>query len=133
MIDKYGRTVTLTIGQEFDTYSVTGFSVSYPHGTPETIALDAINAMAPEGWEPPQVVPQTAPMWAVRTILQNGGMFEQAEAIVASSADNALKNIWEYGNYALRQSPSIVSLGAALGLSNEQIDAMFIDANNIIV
>lgn len=133
MIDKYGRTVTLTIGGTDDTYSVTGFSVSFPRGTSESVVLNAINGMAPADWVEPPVVPKSAPMWTVRTVLQNDGLFDQAQALVAASTDNALKNVWEYGNFAERQSPSIISLGTALGLTSEQIDQMFIDANKIII
>lgn len=49
------------------------------------------------------------------------------------STDNALKNIWEYGNFADRNSAAINSLAVALGLTSEQVDQMFIDANNLTV
>ena len=72
-------------------------------------------------------------MWAVRTVLQNDGLFDQAQALVEASTDNALKNVWEYGNFADRNSNAIASLAAALGLTSEQVDQMFIDANNLSV
>lgn len=81
----------------------------------------------------PVPVPQQVPMWAVRTVLQNDGLFGQAQSIIDASTDNALKNVWEYGNVADRSSPAINSLGAALGLTQAQIDQMFFDANAIIV
>lgn len=82
---------------------------------------------------PPPPVPQQVPMWAVRTVLQNDGLFDQAQALIAASTDNALKNVWEYGNFADRNSNAIVTLSAALGLTSEQVDQMFIDANNLVV
>ena len=82
---------------------------------------------------PPPAIPQQVPMWAVRTVLQNDGLFDQAQALIEASTDNALKNVWEYGNFADRNSNAINSLGAALGLTSEQIDQMFIDANNLTV
>lgn len=82
---------------------------------------------------PPPVVPSQVPMWAVRTILQNDGLFDQAQALVDASTDNALKNVWEYGNVADRSSPAINALGVALGLTDAQIDQMFFDANALIV
>ena len=82
---------------------------------------------------PPTPIPQTAPMWAVRTVLQNKGLFDQAQALIAASTDNALKNVWEYGNFADRNSNAIKSLATALNLTDAQVDQMFIDANNIEV
>lgn len=78
-------------------------------------------------------VPPQVPMWAVRTVLQNDGLFDQAQALVEASTDNALKNVWEYGNDALRSSLAINALGAALGLTQAQIDQMFIAAASLTV
>lgn len=82
---------------------------------------------------PPPPIPQQVPMWAVRTVLQNDGLFDQAQALIEASTDNALKNVWEYGNFADRNSNAIASLAAALDLTSEQVDQMFIDANNLSV
>ena len=82
---------------------------------------------------PPPSVPQQVPMWAVRTVLQNDGLFDQAQALIEASTDNALKNIWEYGNYAERSSVAIASLATALGLTSEQINEMFVAANSLTV
>jgi len=76
---------------------------------------------------------QQVPMWAVRTVLQNDGLFNQAQTLIETSTDNALKNVWGYGNFADRNSKSIASLAAALNLTDAQVDQMFIDANNIEV
>lgn len=87
-------------------------------------------------WEmepPPPAVPQQVPMWAVRTVLQNDGLFDQAQGLIEASSDNALKNIWEYGNFADRNSTAINTLATALGLTSAQVDQMFIDAGNIDV
>jgi hypothetical protein len=78
-------------------------------------------------------VPQIVPMWAVRTVLQNNNLFDQAQAIITASTDNALKNVWEYGNFADRNSKSIASLSAALNLTDAQVDQMFFDANSLEV
>jgi hypothetical protein len=78
-------------------------------------------------------VPAKVPMWAVRTVLQNNNLFDQANTLISSSTDNALKNIWEYGNDVYRNSPAIGSLALSLGLSNEQVDQMFRDAFSISI
>jgi hypothetical protein len=82
---------------------------------------------------PPPAIPQQVPMWAVRTVLQNDGLFDQAQALIVSSGDNALINIWEYGNFCDRNSAAIASLSSALELTSEQVDQMFIDANGLAV
>lgn len=82
---------------------------------------------------PPPAIPQQVPMWAVRTVLQNDNLFDQADALVKASTDNALKNVWEYGNFADRNSSAISTLSAALGLTSEQVDQMFTDAFNLVV
>ena len=84
-------------------------------------------------WMMDQPVPQQVPMWAVRTVLQNDGLFDQAQAAITASTDNALKNVWEYGNFADRSSKAIASLAVTLNLTDAQVDQMFIDANNLEV
>jgi hypothetical protein len=82
---------------------------------------------------PPPAIPQQVPMWAVRTVLQNDGLFDQAQALINETDDVALKNVWEYGNFADRDSRAISVLAIELGLTEAQVDQMFIDANNLSV
>lgn len=82
---------------------------------------------------PPPAIPQQVPMWAVRTVLQNDGLFDQIDTIIAGSTDNGLKNVWEYGNFADRNSTAINTIAYTLGLTEQQVDQMFIDANNLSV
>ena len=87
----------------------------------------------PNPYVPPVVIPQQVPMWAVRTVLQNDGLFDQAQKLITESGDNALKNVWEYGNFADRNSRAISVLAIELNLTDAQVDQMFIDANNLSV
>ena len=82
---------------------------------------------------PPPAIPQQVPMWAVRTVLQNDGLFDQAQTLINETSDNALKNVWEYGNFADRNSRAISVLAIELSLTEAQVDQMFIDANNLSV
>lgn len=100
--------------------------------TPEEIAeQDALAQQIQSEFD--AFVPLSVPMWAVRTVLENNGLFEQAQSLVTASNDVALKNIWEYGNFADRNSVAINSLALALNLTSEQVDQMFRDANSILV
>lgn len=78
-------------------------------------------------------IPQDVPIWAVRVILKNYGIFNQAEALITASTDIKLKMVWEYGNYVSRNSPAIATLAVALGLSSDQVDEMFIEAGELTV
>lgn len=79
---------------------------------------------------PPLYVPQTATPYQARVVLTQAGLRDQVEAVVAQ-ADQATKDAWEYGISVERNSPMIVSLGAALGLTDEQIDQLFIQASQV--
>jgi AraC-like DNA-binding protein len=98
--------------------------------TEEEIA-EHLAAAAVTAAEQAAYVPQSVPMWTVRVVLQNNGMLEQAQAIIDASENNALKAIWEYGNFAERNSPTMLSLASALGISEEQLDQLFRDAGNL--
>lgn len=82
---------------------------------------------------PPPPVPSQVPMWAVRVVLKQNNLLDQAEAAIAASDDYALQTVWEYGNFADRNSPSIAALAAALGMTSEEVDRMFFAANALIV
>lgn len=55
---------------------------------------------------------------------------DQVEQIIANSDDRALQIEWEYATEFERNHPAIVSIGEAIGLTPEQIDAMWINAAN---
>lgn len=82
---------------------------------------------------PPPPVPSQVPMWAVRVVLKTHNLFDQAEAAILASNNIAMQAIWEYGNFADRNSAAIATLAAALNLTSEQIDAFFFEANELTV
>lgn len=98
--------------------------------TPEEVAEQEVLAQAIQA-EQEAYVPSQVPMWAVRTVLENAGLISQAQSLITASDNIALKNIWEYGNFAERKSPAINSLAKSLGLKSEQVDQMFRDAGNL--
>jgi hypothetical protein len=72
-------------------------------------------------------------MWAVRVVLKTNNLLDQAQAAIDASDDYALQTVWEYGNFADRNSPSIAALGSALGLTPEEMDELFKQANALVV
>lgn len=79
----------------------------------------------------PTPVPYSVKLWAVRTVLQNTNQFDQIQADIASSSDNALKNFWEYGTDLVRTSTILTSFTKTLNYTDAQIDQLFVDADNI--
>lgn len=57
-------------------------------------------------------------------------LLDEVEAIIAASSDRALQIEWEYATTFERLHPAIVGIGAALGLTEEEIDALWLDAAN---
>lgn len=62
IIDEYGREIEVQIGVEYevegrsvieDVYIFEGNGVWFPTGTPQNVALQTIEAMAPHWWTPP--------------------------------------------------------------------------------
>jgi hypothetical protein len=68
-------------------------------------------------------------------LLQHGISLQQVETAIDSIQDPILKDItkveWEYAPYIERNHPMLVPLAQALGLTQEQLDQAFIEAQNI--
>ncbi len=69
---------------------------------------------------------------AVRVILAERGLLEDANAAIAAMDNRALQVIWEYGNTVDRSSPALLALAEALGVADE-LDALFIEAAELKV
>lgn len=77
----------------------------------------------------PPRMPETIALWQARAILGVQGLLDDANAAVAASGDATLKAVWEYGNYISRSSPGLAALAGALGLSSDDVDALFVAAD----
>lgn len=68
-------------------------------------------------------------------LLQHGISLSQVDEAIDSIPDTILRDItrveWEYAPYIERNHPMLVSLAEALGLTKEQLDQAFIEAQNI--
>lgn len=90
------------------------------------------DAAAPVSITVEPAVPASVPLWAVRSILRKKGLLDQANAAIAASDNEDIKDIWEYGNYVDRNSPALASLATALGIV-DQLDEMFFAADKLKV
>jgi hypothetical protein len=84
---------------------------------------------------PPQVPPSVS-LWQFRAALRLNGNFERVQYALAqlSSPENILAaELFEYGNTIYRTSALATELIKILGVTDEQVDALFIAAADIRV
>jgi hypothetical protein len=82
--------------------------------------IAAIDADAPE-------VPLSVTPYQARLALNAAGLRDAAEAAVAA-APRDIRDAWEYAISIERYSPFVAEIGAALGLSDAEIDQLFVAA-----
>lgn len=73
-------------------------------------------------------IPQVVTMRQARLALSDAGLLEQVNTAVAA-ADEATRISWEFAQEVKRTDTYVISIGAALGLTTEQIDNLFIEAS----
>ena len=79
----------------------------------------------------PKEVPNEIPLWAFRSILTLMGYAQNVADLIDSLPEpqKAVAKIqYEYGNFIVRDHALISTLGSQLGLTNDQIDNIFIEA-----
>ena len=70
-------------------------------------------------------VPQTLPMRQAKLVLLAAGLLDDVDAAVAG-ADRATQIEWEYAQEVSRTWPSLVAMATALGMTDAQLDDLFI-------
>ena len=96
----------------------------------EVIADWIADGNTPEPWVPPSVeVPEAITMRQARIVLHRAGLLAGIDNII-SSLPEPMKSeaiiAWEYSAEVHRHNGLVSSLAPALGLTEEQIDAMFL-------
>ena len=80
------------------------------------------------------IVPQEVQLWRARTVLKLLGM-EQVIEVALNSLDEPLKTgalyIWQFGTTVERNSQTVLLLQTVLGLTDSQVDDIFIQAEAI--
>lgn len=80
---------------------------------------------------PPVAVPATVAMWQAKAALQGAGLLDKANGAVVASGSSVLEAFWSGAASIDRASPTLASIAAVLGLSDAQVDALFIAAAGI--
>ena len=86
------------------------------------------------GEVPSDPVPEVVTMRQARLALLGAGKLAQVEAAIASMPEpqrTAASIEWEYSNALQRSNPFVSQLGAALGLDDAGIDALFVEASKL--
>jgi hypothetical protein len=79
-------------------------------------------------------VPDEIPLWAFRTAIRKAELKESVEALLNALPEpnrtDALEH-YEYGNFIVRHHPLIAALAFQLGLTEKQVDDIFIFASKL--
>ena len=81
----------------------------------------------PDESEQPASVPSAVSPYQARRALNAAGLRDAVEAAVAAASYD-VKDAWEYALTVERSSPMIAAVASALGLTNAQVDALFVAA-----
>jgi len=78
-----------------------------------------------------RTVPQSVSRFQARGALHLAGLLETVENAMAASTDKMAQLAWEEAQEFKRESPTILSITAALGMTDEQLDNLFTVAATI--
>ena len=79
----------------------------------------------PEPYVPPPAAPITVSRYQFKVGLTKAGIRTQVEAAVAASVDQDVKDAYAEASVFVENDPFIVSMSAALGLTADQVHAIF--------
>lgn len=91
----------------------------------ESLLADWVAAYVPPDPEPVSPVVYSCSPWQIRKALNAQGLRSAAEAAVAASTDQALKDGWEFATEFRSDDPFVISMGTTLGKTAEET-ALFI-------
>jgi hypothetical protein len=80
--------------------------------------------------DPVSHIPQVVSMRQARLALYGAGLLGQVNTLVSSSTPD-VQIEWEFAADLRRDWPTLLALSAALGLTDEQVDNLFIQASQL--
>ena len=86
-------------------------------------------AACAEASSPP--VPQVITNFQARAVLIGQGYFDDVNDFVAGLGDATATAAWEYANEVTRNGALVAAVQAALGLTSQEMDALFVAAAGI--
>jgi hypothetical protein len=79
----------------------------------------------------PQHAPLTVTPLQARRALRAAGLLPTVNAWVAAQADEDIKDAWEYASIIERNGPLTTGAALALGLTDAQLDGLFLAASKL--
>lgn len=106
---------------------------AYFDSLPDAISIDVVD----EDIVDPQPIidDEEIPTWRLRAVCELLGLKPQIDAAIAAlpNPDKTIAyNAWEYGNTTSRLSPFVLGVQQVLGLTDQQVDDIFVQAKNIV-
>ena len=146
-IDAVGRTITAQlppVPAGLEIYGPEDFVAACPDepedfaqrvlqilGSDPAATLQAlVNGIQPE--LPPRI-PRVIRAWQGREILRRMGLLATVQSLVEQFADTAVTEAWEARENLARRGRTVLSMADALGLSEAQVDQLFISAGALEV
>ena len=81
-----------------------------------------------------RIIPEQVPVWCIKVILHEMGLLATVEAALnqlEEPSKTRANYIWNFGNFILRDSLTVAFIGQVLQKNKQEIDEIFINANNI--
>lgn len=99
---------------------------------PDALVIDCSTgeAVIEEAQALPVTVPASVTPRRARLVLASAGLLDDVEAAI-DGMDQAARIEWDYALEIRRDSPLVAALAPILGLDDETIDAMFIEAASV--
>lgn len=98
---------------------------------------EAAVTAAIESIQPPPPAELTIKSWQAKAILEAQGLLDAAETVIAGMPDGiqkiAVQSAWRNNADFPRQSETILTLAAAIGLTESQVDEMFSAAAQLTI
>lgn len=91
-----------------------------------------LEVLTPEEYVPPVIVPERVSAYQARVALKRANLLNDVQGLMDDPAtDDEAKIAWEYATEFWRSSPFIAALAPGLGMTDQQLDELFINANKI--
>ena len=106
--------------------------VDVPDGVTHEWRYENGQFIAPALESPAMIIPQSVSRFQARAALHLAGLLETVEALMTHADTPVLARLaWQDAQEFKRASPTVLAMAAALGLSEGQIDDLFIQAAQI--
>lgn len=76
-------------------------------------------------------VPAEIQMWQARTMIERMGLTQAVNEAVAFANNEEIRIAWEYAPNVVRKSAFVAAMAAAIGLTDGQLDTLFIEAAKV--